>query len=62
MNDPCGELVVMLGKVQVEARFDRQDNPDLWNELKSNDSYALIDAGRVPAEHMVEERGGRVRR
>ena len=60
MKDPCGELIVMLGKVQVEAMFDRQDNPDHWNELKSNDINALIDAGRGPAEHMVEERGGRV--
>jgi hypothetical protein len=25
----------MLGKVQVEAMFDRQDNPDHWNELNS---------------------------
>jgi hypothetical protein len=25
MNDPCGELVVKLGKAQVEAMFDRQD-------------------------------------
>jgi len=25
MNDPCGELVVRLGKAQVEAMFDRQD-------------------------------------
>jgi hypothetical protein len=25
MNDPCKELVVRLGKAQVEAMFDRQD-------------------------------------
>src|SRR4051812_17956767 len=25
MNDPCGELVVSLGKAQLEAMFDRQD-------------------------------------
>src|SRR5689334_25382971 len=25
MNDPCGGLVVKLGKAQVDAMFDRQD-------------------------------------
>ena len=25
MNDPCGELVVRLGKAQVDAMFERQD-------------------------------------
>src|SRR4051794_23218173 len=32
MNDPCGELVVRLGKAQVDAMFDRQDKGPLIDD------------------------------
>ena len=32
MNDPCGELVVRLGKAQVEAMFERQDHGPILDD------------------------------
>jgi hypothetical protein len=32
MNDPCGELVVRLGKAQVDAMFGRQDHGPILDD------------------------------
>jgi hypothetical protein len=32
MNDPCGELVVRLGKAQVDAMFERQDHGPILDD------------------------------